>query len=235
MGTETAPPSVCDLRPLTSAERRRHLRRYVWSSRKPQVLGTVIAVVLLAAAVFLIPRLHPPAEILPVADDWLSWQDNLQTLFGLATLFVAVLVWYNDLADEWAEELPRLLSVYCYHEGLPVLICYHAYLAGESDIRAWSQQIAGRQMTGGDLSFRPVVDSRAIETLTNDRAVFLHHQVRFTLTELPKRLAEASQAAGRSVCLVWHPRHEVRPPATAAAIPSDAAALLPGAAGWPGE
>jgi len=211
------------------------LWRYIWDSRRTQIVGTSIALLLLAVAVLLIPRLRPPAEILPAARDWLNWQANLQTLFGLATLFIAALVWYNDQASEWAEDLPRLLTVFCFHDGLPVLICYHAWLAGESDSRAWSQQIAGRQMTGGDLHFRPVVDSRPSEMLTDGQTVFLHHQVRLTLTELPKRLEDAAQAAGHPVCLVWRPRREMKPPHPSTAVPAAGAVRLSGAGGWPSD
>ena len=221
-----------DLRPLTASERRRQLWRYTWQSRRTQILGAAFGVLIVALAVILVPRLRPPSTILPAAPDWLSWQDNLQTLFGLATLLVAVFVWLDELNEEWSEDLPRLLSFFFFFQGQPALVCYHAYLAGESDIRAWAQQIGGRQMTGGDLHFRPVVDSRPVEYLTDGANVYLHHQVRFTLTDLPNLLAETAQATGHPVCLVWRPRREEKPPQQSAAIPSRDALCLSGASGW---
>ncbi|MEK7675275.1 MAG: hypothetical protein AAB676_05495, partial [Verrucomicrobiota bacterium] len=127
-----------DLRPLTASERRRQLWRYTWQSRRTQILGAAFGVLIVALAVILVPRLRPPSTILPAAPDWLSWQDNLQTLFGLATLLVAVFVWLDELNEEWSEDLPRLLSFFFFFQGQPALVCYHAYLAGESDIRAWA-------------------------------------------------------------------------------------------------
>ena len=140
----------------------------------------------------------------------------------------------NDLAEEWAQELPCLLTFYFFHEQQPVLICYHAYLAGEDDIRAWSQQIAGRQMANVDLKMRPVVETRPTELLTDDTQVFVHHQARFTLTELPVILEHARTSHNGAMCLVWRPRVEPKPPAIAEAIPAAAAVELPGIAGWPG-
>jgi len=198
-------------------------------------VGTFVGLGLLILAVWFFPRLRPPTEILPKAEDWLSWQENLQTFFGLATLTVAAFVWYNSLVEEWTGKLPRLLSCYFFHANQPALICYHAYLAGEADIRAWSQQIAGRQMVGGDLKFRPVVDTRPTELLTDGSAVYQHHQVRFTLTELPPLLANAGKNTGQPVCLVWHPRREESPPQVTSAIVAATAGHLPDIAEWSGR
>jgi hypothetical protein len=230
---DTGPTSGRALRPVAAAERRQHIWRYIWKTRRMQLVGGALGVVAVVMAVVLIPRLRPPPAVLPTPGDWLSWQQNLQMIFGFATMLVAGLVWYNDLAEEWAQELPCLLTFYFFHEQQPVLICYHAYLAGEDDIRAWSQQIAGRQMAGADLKLRPVVEARPTELLTDDTQVFVHHQARFTLTELPPVLEHARITHNRAMCLVWRPRVVAKPPAPSDAVPVAEAALLSGAANWP--
>lgn len=230
---DTRPTSGRTLRPVAGAERRQHIWGYIRKTRKTQLVGSALGVVVVVLAVVLIPRLRPPASVLPAAGDWLSWQQNLQMIFGFATMLAAGLVWYNNLAEEWVEDLPCLLTVYFFHERQPALICYHAYLAGESDLRAWSQQIAGRQMAGADLKLRPVVEARPTELLTDETQVFVHYQARFTLTELPPVLKDSRAAQGHAMCLVWRPREEEKPPTVAEATPAAAAVELPGVAGWP--
>lgn len=229
------PPAVgTGLRPLTNRERGRHLRRFIFQSRRTQIVGTILILVLLTLAVILIPRLRPPAEILSPAADWISWGEILQTFFGLATFLIAGFVWYNSLAEEWAGKLPQILSCYFFRDRQPALICYHAYLAGEADIRAWSQQLGGIQMTGENIFFRAIVDSRPIELLTDGRAVYVHHQVRFSLTKIPKRVDEADAAIGENACLVWYPRINIEPPKPSEAIAAAKALSLPGVGTWDG-
>lgn len=230
------PPAVevTDLRPLGSGARHWRICGYILKSRRLQILTGVACVLALAVAVFLVPKLRPPGEFVAPAADWLSWQGNLQTLFGLATFLVAIMVWYNTLSEEWAKRQPLLLTAYFFCKDYPVLICYHAYLAGEADIRAWSQQICGRQMAGGDLKFRPVVETRTPEFLTDGESVYVHHQTRFALTELPAKL-KVPDHGEPTFCLVWQPRKEALPPETSSGIPIAQARNLPGVADWSGS
>lgn len=105
------------------------------------------------------------ASVLPWRDGtdglagwWVNWLDPF---LAAATVLLALALWVSGLRDRWKASLPKTLTVHFALEpeagGEPeyVYSCYDAYLAGESDIRTWGQQI-GQQMNGGGLlSFFP--------------------------------------------------------------------------------
>jgi hypothetical protein len=227
--------NAATLRALTDGERIWQISRYAVTKRRTHV-GVSLAVVAIAG-VWLF-RYHSSgasaaASAAAVPSEGMSLWDLVQLLLGLATLAVAICVWVGEVSQDWQRERPKLLSMFCFYEGRPVLICYHAYLADQGDIRAWSQQVCGRQMGAGDLSFVPVVDVRPPELLTDGRSVYLHHQVRFTLTEAPEVFASVA-GADALPCLVWYPRERPCRPALVDAIPAAEASSLPGVSGWRG-
>ena len=93
--SDACPKGGHTLRLVTATERRQHTWRYIWKTRRMQLVGGALGVVAVVMAVALIPRLRPPPAVLPTPGDWLSWQQNLQMIFGFATMLVAGLVWYN--------------------------------------------------------------------------------------------------------------------------------------------
>jgi len=79
-----------------------------------------------------------------------GWGASVEALLGLVTTAIAVGIWIGDRREEWEEGLPRKLTVSFVFEDAggkqhELMRCEEVYLASESDVRAWSQQI-GAQM-----------------------------------------------------------------------------------------
>ena len=125
--------------------------------------------------------------------------DYFQVLTGLATLAAAVLIWFSEAAQDREENLEKRLQVVFACEWknpvtntvelLTVMVCEYVYLASESDIRLWGQQI-GAQMSGGDssLSFSPDILQQAGSIHEADEANPLaskRYRVLFQLNRLP--------------------------------------------------
>lgn len=221
-----------DLAPLPSGRWIGPVWKHAMRTQALQIVGAGAGFLVVAGAILLIPGLRPPTASVAPPEDWLDWHEKLQTLFGVATLLVAGLVWLGELREGWTQQLPRLLSFAYFHEGRPALVCWHAYLPGESDIRALSQQIGGIQMTGGTIQFRPIVDALPVELLTDGRNVYLHHRVRFELTALPQAVPSTPCPDGVPMALVWHPRREMRPPDPTQAVPAADALRELGERAW---
>lgn len=117
------------------------------------------------------------------------WKTNFEEIAGAATLIVAVLLAMSELYNEWKDQLPKKLTVIFTYDGLTVIKCEEAWLAGDSDIRQWSQQI-GRQMTEGEnLEFEPFVKQKE-EILANNNEVFKLYTAIFQLTKVPEKFKE---------------------------------------------
>jgi len=89
------------------------------------------------------------------------WEKSVGTISSIATFFIAISLWFNDLSRDWKDSLEKRLFVYFNFinvagEVQSAMKCMGAYLSGEADIRAWSQQI-GRQMNEQkNLDFNPI-------------------------------------------------------------------------------
>lgn len=118
------------------------------------------------------------------------WKDSLDPLVGLGTLFTAVAVWWEEVGRDWRGNLPKRLTVEFFHEKNLVMRCEGAHLAGESDIRALSQQI-GAQIAGTqklDLKV-PSVEFGTGEVRPSSGGGFeMHYTATFELTSLPDKL-----------------------------------------------
>lgn len=115
-------------------------------------------------------------------NEW--WKIHFEVIAGAATLLAAVLLALSELAREWETELPKRLTVIFTYNDLIVLKCEDAWLAGESDIRQWSQQI-GRQMAGGEnLEFEPYVDQKN-EVVQRDGVFYKLYTATFKLNKVP--------------------------------------------------
>jgi len=94
------------------------------------------------------------------------WYTNLfDPIISITTVAIAIYIWYFQQYNYWKESLPKRLTVhFVYFDKVTktnkaILSCYEAYLAGASDVRAWSQQI-GLQMTNkSQLDFYPYLNS----------------------------------------------------------------------------
>lgn len=135
--------------------------------------------------------------------DWLSgwlvldsfktrWNSDIDQIVSLATLMIALFVWYGEIAQDWKNNLPKRLTVRFENEQSQlVMLCIKAHLSDVADIRALGQQI-GLQISGEKmLAFRvPFVKRNAGDILYDPEiGHFLHYKVTFTLTKPPAGLS----------------------------------------------
>ncbi|MCP5517583.1 MAG: hypothetical protein H7A45_10045 [Verrucomicrobiales bacterium] len=140
-----------------------------------------------------------------LGDAW-DWFDKL---LGMLTLFVAVVLWFGEAAEDWEEGLPKRLRAVFLHEGAPVMVCENAVLVSENDVRAWGQQL-GAQMAGErQLAFAPFFSLGAPRIALTDEGDCKVHEICFHLRELPARL-QALRDEQPGACLVWR-QHGVKP------------------------
>lgn len=118
------------------------------------------------------------------------WKDNLDIVAAVATLIVTMFLAVGELTHDWEAQLPKKLTVIFTFEGLPVMKCEEVWLAGESDIRQWSQQI-GRQMAGGteNLDFEPFVMQKEA-VVQGENEIFKLYTTTFTLTRVPTKFKD---------------------------------------------
>jgi hypothetical protein len=110
------------------------------------------------------------------------WGSILEPAIGILTLFVAIAIWWGEMRQDWENSLEKRLTVRFFHEGTEVIRCDSAYLAGEADIRQWSQQI-GKQMNDNEfLHFRP--DITQTSEISQD-GTYKHYKADFRLTRIP--------------------------------------------------
>lgn len=155
--------------------------------------------------------------------DW--WEPAI----GLTAIMIPALIWYNDARKNMEQLLPKRLDIFFVFRDYAlgpdtfnggndrlVLYCRGAYLAGESDIRNWAQQI-GRQMNNNaDLKFTPYF----METSQGPRKInskwVKPYFFKIILTEAPnfgvgksdsdKQIKDAQALKGQSdkgLCLIW--------------------------------
>lgn len=114
------------------------------------------------------------------------WQNNFEVIATSAILIATIILAIGELNNDWEAHLPKRLTVIFTYKGLPVMKCKEAWLAGESDIRQWSQQI-GKQMSDGEyLDFEPFVDQKeSVEEQGED--FFKLYTTTFKVTKVPKK------------------------------------------------
>lgn len=119
---------------------------------------------------------------------WVGWLINIQALLGAGTLLVALFVWYGEIHEDWENALPKRMSVFFLHNGLPVIVCRYVWLAGEGDLRAWGQQVAAQAVDERFLSFYPNVRREAPrKALWIDGKICRHYEVCFELMDMDKK------------------------------------------------
>ena len=138
------------------------------------------------------------ASLLIVLELLIGWVQNLWDVVGpfitLLTLGIALLVWYQQVREEWEEDyLPKRFTAHFSFQGREVMRCENAHLTAEGDIRALAQQI-GSQMVDPDPQGRPTQllfvapEVKVTGPIVNKREKFVHYTVRLNLKKLPSPL-----------------------------------------------
>ena len=127
--------------------------------------------------------------------EWWGWGD---AIINLATLAVGVVIWYAEAAEDWEESLPKRLTAEFWfapagQPARPVMICRHAPLAGESDLRTWGIALGGRMDAGKrQLKYQPYFTTLPPEIIPDATGQpCRHYLIRFTMDELPERLTNS--------------------------------------------
>lgn len=134
-----------------------------------------------------------------------GWQAYLDSPVSFMTLFVAVLVWYGEVREQYLGNLPKRMTVSFVYQGKEIMRCNRAILSHEGDMRALAQQI-GRQMAGNqNLDLRPMLHdwAKCIETDEKEER-YMHYRVTI---ELWKLLPVLNQYKENGKTLLWDPPH----------------------------
>jgi hypothetical protein len=114
----------------------------------------------------------------------------LQDLITVLTLGVALFIWWTEQEEEWKKSLPKRLTVRFMFKDREVMRCEEAYLAGESDIRAWAQQLGGQMTADNRLSFFPTLEQNG-PIVCYDKLVkckYVLYDIKIILRQLPQIL-----------------------------------------------
>jgi len=124
-------------------------------------------------------------------DLWSFWEP----VTGVATLGIAVLLWWGEAEQDWESSLPkRVTAVFMYpgdpkdsaSKGKVAMVCTEAYLSGEGDLRAWSMQLGAQMAGSGQLAFTPFIEEMAGKiAFSADGQAFKPYWTVFQLTEIP--------------------------------------------------
>jgi len=151
---------------------------FAWHRQRSVILCAVTAVVI--TTLWVRPWHQQPA---------IGWWQCMDAICGVATLAVALIVWWGELTENWEHQLPKLLRVEFRFEGHPVMVCEDAPLITENDIRAMAQQIGKQMNDGNELKLRPTfvprppfVDRRA------SGGPIRRYEIHMCLKELPESL-----------------------------------------------
>lgn len=151
----------------------REILAHALTARRKQIVCALGAILLLALAIQ--PWISTP---------WVNWWGWLEPITGIATLVIAIFVWWEEIGRNWEESLPKKLTVSFYYKDWLVMRCEEAYLASVSDIRAWAQQL-GRQMASNQgLEFEPFIIQR--KGVVDETKSFKLYCADYTLTKLPE-------------------------------------------------
>lgn len=181
-----------DLELLCQPQRRKLVREYAWKRHRGHIVITIMAVLLLGFGAFALNELHPPinlqnstTSLSTSPTNWADWLVRIQAFLALPTLLVAIFVWYGEIQEDWENSLPKRMSVFFIHNGLPVIICRYVWLAGEDDLRAWGQQVAAQAVDVQYLSFYPNVNAQTPKlAMWIDGRICKHYTVCFELRDM---------------------------------------------------
>jgi len=171
--------------------------RFSFLTHLPRLLRANLASLLLLLAVMGL-TLWLVARFLgePVSLHW----SFLEPVIGVATLAVAAGIWIGERKQDYVESLPKQLTVvFLYPPDPPTnarhrvaMVCERAYLAGESDIRAWSQQLGGQMVGNQQLSFSPFIAVEPGRLDWDAGQAVLHYSSVFELLHLPDGVGKST-------------------------------------------
>lgn len=120
------------------------------------------------------------------------WNSDIDQIVSLATLMVALFVWYGEIVEDWKNNLPKRLTLrFENDQGELVLLCIKAHLSDVADMRTLGQQI-GSQMCDNNrnLEFRAPYIIQSTGKVLYDREIgyFQLYCATFTFTNLPNCL-----------------------------------------------
>ena len=138
-----------------------------------------------------------------------AWMSSVEPLIGIATLLVALLVWWGEARQDWLTTMPSKLTAIFLFNGRIVMRCELANLASVADIRALGQQLGKQMNKTKDLRINaPAIRSFGGEPeIDSQGVVYRHWTVEFPLLELP----EAVKNAGTNEILSWVPPFDEEP------------------------
>ena len=185
----------------------KELLKYASKDKKyPIVVATIVFLLTLPIVFF---------TRTPKGGDW--WADWGDPIVGLATFFVALGIWLASISKAWKEQLPKRLTVKFFLGEQLVMVCNEAYLASESDIRTWGQQI-GAQMSGTKfLKFFPYIKQSApvVKKDPKDGTYYNFYEAVFYLKELPKPNLDIATSIKKEIekqlatsVITWNPGQE---------------------------
>jgi len=202
----SAPPDLGpDFQRASWLQSHKSIARYIWNNHSLQILIIIVAAAFLLIGIVTWSELQIPSGIFsapganassaasPKAaspETLAEWLTNLQSFMGIATLLVAILVWYGEMCSNWEASLPKKMSVFFFYAGRPVIVCRYVWLADASDLRAWGQQVAKQAAYNiQQLGFGPDVKAAdPVLEIEPNGEMFRHYAVCFQLTEYPKTL-----------------------------------------------
>ncbi len=109
-----------------------------------------------------------------------TWVDPV---FGISSFIITLVILYNQARSKWEDSLEKRLTVDFVYGDNTIAKVENAYLAGESDIRPWAQQL-GRQMMG-NLSFDMNWDSKKPEVIKMNNEFVKLYVITIYLSENP--------------------------------------------------
>ena len=131
---------------------------------------------------------------------------------AMFTGLVAILILLNDYRREWEDNLPKRLTVHCKQGKNYILTCHKAFLAGESDIRQWAQQIAKQMNEEEYLKFYPFFKNERPQLMLNENnllikhyetTIFLDEDYDFRITRKRKDDEEKTHTILKTHYLIW--------------------------------
>jgi len=133
------------------------------------------------------------------------WNQSMNAYAGIATLCVALAVWWGELREDWLDNLPKKLTVRFEFNGRLVMECRLAALSGLGDRRQLEQQI-GMQMTNcNKLDFAaPAISLEGGDVREDANAEhYLDYHLTFTLLKMPTPIN--SEVTAGTHYLLWKP------------------------------
>lgn len=160
---------------------------------------TFFAAILISAAAAMV-LLQFPNFLRPLSFS----KDNLLTGFSnmvypissVATFIVAVIVFLAENRQEWESNLPKRLTVNFILGDHLVLRCEDAFLASESEIRTWGQQIGSQMCRVQRLNFGPKIivnKQNRPQFDPNEKKLVKKYEATFFLFELPETKSDQQQ------------------------------------------